>query len=90
METGCEIAYSPSSGTTLRGGPMRAGWNKTAADIVQSRANASSLPMLDRPGNWDSQRLPNAVALVKALKTTARVRAVSNRFVAPARQAMMK
>jgi hypothetical protein len=66
---------------------MRAGWNKTAAAKVHTKDKASILPM-DRPGNLDSQRLPNAVAVVRALKNTARVRLVSKRFFAPARQAI--
>ena len=57
-----------------RGGPISAGWNHTAAAIVQHSANAISSPMLDRPGCGDSHRLPKAVAVVSALKNTARVR----------------
>jgi hypothetical protein len=33
-----------------RGGPIRAGWNRTAAASVQTSARAISLPMLDMPG----------------------------------------
>jgi hypothetical protein len=50
-----------------RGGPIRAGWNKTAAAIVHSRASAISLPMLDVPGWLDIHKLPNAIAVVMAL-----------------------
>ena len=72
-----------------RGGPIRAGWNRTAAASVQTRASAISLPMLDMPGCLESQRLPNAVAVVSALKNTARVRVDCSKLVRPARQAMM-
>ena len=64
------LLYSPIS----RGGPMSTGWNSTAAAKVLTRDSAKSLPMLDVPGWLDSQRLPNAVAVVMALKMTARVR----------------
>jgi hypothetical protein len=30
--------------------PIRTGWNRTAAAIVHSSANAINLPMLDMPG----------------------------------------
>src|SRR5882762_6837433 len=72
-----------------RGGPIRAGWNRTAAASVQTSAKAISLPMLEMPGWSESQRLPNAVAVVSALKNTARVRVDCSRLVRPARQAMM-
>ena len=39
--------------------------------MVQTSASAINLPMLDRPGNCDDHRLPNAVAVVIALKITA-------------------
>ena len=45
--------------------------------------------MLEMPGSFDSHRLPNAVAVVIALKTTARVSVDSNKDVLPARHAMM-
>ena len=38
------------------------------------RASAINFPMLEVPGLLESQRLPNAVAVVIALNTTARVR----------------
>jgi hypothetical protein len=41
---------------------------------VQASDKAKSLPMVDVPGWLDSHRLPNAVAVVMALKMTARVR----------------
>ena len=50
-----------------RGGPMRAGWNKTAASIVVHSDSASNSPMLDVPGWLENHRLPNAVAVVSAL-----------------------
>jgi hypothetical protein len=45
--------------------------------------------MLDTPGSSDSHRLPNAVAVVMALKITARVNVDSKKLVLPLRQAMM-
>src|ERR1700730_19042953 len=51
---------------------------------------ASSFPELDVPGCFDSQRLPKAVAVVNALKNTARVRLDCKRFVVPARHAITK
>ena len=42
---------------------------------MQAGDNAKSLPMLERPGLPDSQRLPNAIAVINALKKTARVQA---------------
>src|SRR5262245_52583903 len=63
---------------TSRGGPIRTGWNSTAAASVQTSERASSLPMLEVPGWLDSQRLPNAVPVVMALKITARVRGDCN------------
>ena len=72
-----------------RGGPMRTGWNSTAAASVHKSDSASNLPMLEVPGWLDSQRLPKAVAVVMALKMTARVRLDCRSPVCPARQAMM-
>src|SRR5260370_25013539 len=72
-----------------RGGPIRAGWNRTAAASVQTSARAISLPMLDMPGWSESQRLPNAVAVVPALQNTARLRRDCSRLVRPARQAVI-
>jgi hypothetical protein len=46
---------------------MRMGWNRAAAASVQRSESASSFPMLDVPGWLESQRLPKAVAVVKAL-----------------------
>jgi len=68
---------------------MRRGWNPTAASIVQASVKVSNLPMLDVPGWLDSHRLPKAVAVVAALKMTARVRLDCSRLVWPARHAMM-
>ena len=45
-----------------------------AAANMQTSDKASNLPMLEVPGWFESHRLPNAVAVVIALKTTARVR----------------
>src|ERR1700724_2433171 len=86
---GAVQASSPDK-LTFRGGPISAGWNKIAADNVQTSDNASSLPMLEVPGCLESQRLPNAVAVVMALKKTARVRLDCKRFVVPARHAITK
>ena len=69
---------------------MSAGWNKIAAANVQTSDKASSLPMLDVPGCLDIHRLPKAVAVVIALKKTARVRLDCSRFTVPARQAITK
>src|SRR5262249_43692182 len=82
--------YRPSAAFPIsRGGPMRAGWNSTAAAMVHTSARAINLPMLDVPGWLDIHRLPNAVAVVMALYITARVRADCNSAVCPARHAMM-
>jgi hypothetical protein len=54
---------------SLRGGPISAGWNRTAAASVHCSARAISFPMLAIPGWSESRRLPNAVAVVSALKT---------------------
>jgi hypothetical protein len=40
---------------------------------VQTSDKASSLPMLEVPGWLENHRLPKAVAVVSALKNTARV-----------------
>jgi hypothetical protein len=45
--------------------------------------------MLEMPGSLESHRLPNAVAVVMALKMTARVNVDSKKLVLPLRQAMM-
>ena len=72
----------------LRGGPIKAGWNSTAAVIVHRRASAISLPMLDIPGLGESHKLPNAIAVVMALKITALVRLDCTNIVLPVLQAM--
>jgi len=72
----------------LRGGPIKAGWNSTAAVIVHRRASAISLPMLDIPGLAENHKLPNAIAVVMALKITARVRLDCTNIVLPVLQAM--
>ena len=72
----------------LRGGPIKAGWNSTAAVIVHRRASAISLPMLDIPGFGESHKLPNAIAVVMALKITALVRLDCTNIVLPVLQAM--
>jgi hypothetical protein len=54
--------------------------------MVQTSESAINLPMLDVPGWLDSHRLPNAVAVVIALNTKARVRVDCNsRFCRRAR-----
>ena len=45
--------------------------------------------MLDVPGSLEKYRLPKAVAVVHALKVTARVSTDCNSLVCPSRQAMM-
>src|ERR1700676_1623656 len=75
--------YSPIS----RGLPISAGWNNSTAASVVTSDSANSLPMLEVPGWLDSHRLPNAVAVVMALKNIARVRLVCSRVVLPERHA---
>jgi hypothetical protein len=60
--------YSP----IFRGGPISTGWSNTATASVHTSESASSLHMLDVPGWLESHTLPNAVAVVAALKITAR------------------
>src|SRR5690349_20779579 len=81
--TACEAGHA------LRGGPISAGWNRTAAAIVQTSASAIRRPMLEVAGSLDSHRLPKAVAVVMALNTTARVRLDCSNDVRPARHARM-
>ena len=81
------------SRATLLGWDLRcvaksAGWNSTAAESVVTSASAISLPMLDVPGWWENHRLPKAVAVVQALKKTARVRLDCKKLVSPALHAM--
>src|SRR5215471_1392890 len=68
---------------------IRAGWKMTAAVSVVSSERAISLPMLDVPAWWESQRLPNAMPVVQALKKMARVRLDCRKFVSPPRHATM-
>src|ERR1700694_1747163 len=75
--------------SAVRGLPISAGWNSTAAHIVLTSESANSLPMLEVPGWLESHRLPNALAVVSALQITALVRLDCSRFVCPARHAMM-
>src|SRR5882757_8967167 len=77
-------AYSPIS----RGLPISAGWNSNTAASVVTSESARSLPMLAVPGWLDSHKLPNAVAVVIALKKIARVRLDCSRFVLPCRHAV--
>jgi hypothetical protein len=84
------VQASSPVGLIFLGGPINAGWNKIAAANVQTSDKASSFPMLDVPGCLDSQRLPKAVAVVMALKNTARVRLDCKRFVVPERHAITK
>ena len=78
----CKPLYSAAAGNgsdgdalaqSCRGRPIRAGWNSTAAANVQNNAKAISLPILNMLGYLDAAMLPNAMALVMALKITARV-----------------
>ena len=60
MRIASATAYSAASGTrsvagpdaalAWRGGPIRTGWNSTAAAIVHNSASAIIFPMLDMPG----------------------------------------
>ena len=70
----CPPLHQTVRQSRTRGGPIKAGWNNTAAAMVQTSESAISLPMLDVPGWLERHRLPKAVAVVMALKTTARVR----------------
>src|SRR5579862_3535282 len=72
-----------------RGGPISAGWKSTAASMVQTSASDISWPMLDVPGWRESHRVPKAVAVVMALKITARVSVACTRAVRPLRQSMI-
>jgi hypothetical protein len=93
MRGGAGIAGGVSRCTTqvgfVRGRPISAGWNSTAAAIVQTSARAINLPMLEVAGSLDSHRLPNALAVAIALKITARVKVDCTSAVFPLRQAMM-
>src|SRR5271165_7609591 len=77
------------SGELLRCVARRAGWKSTAAESVVASDRAISLPMLDVPGWCENHKLPKAVAVVQALKKTARVRLDCKNLVSPARHAMM-
>jgi len=44
-----------------RGGPIRTGWNNTAAAKVHPSDKAINFPMLAMPRCSESQRLPKAV-----------------------------
>ena len=44
------LAYTVAEASVSRGGPIRTGWNSTAAAIVVTSASAISLPMLEVPG----------------------------------------
>src|SRR5581483_4605705 len=72
----------------VRGGPISAGWNSAAAASVQASDSASSLPMLEMPGCAENHRLPNAVAVISALKNTARVRLDCRKLYSPRRHAI--
>jgi hypothetical protein len=66
---------------------MRAGWNNAADASVHASDSANSLPMLEMPGCAENQRLPKAVAVIKALKNTARVKLDWRKLYSPRRQA---
>ncbi len=72
--------------TSCRGGPIRIGWNSTAAASVVTSDSAKSSPMLDVPGWLENHRLPNATAVDMALNTTARVKGEASRLAFPSRQ----
>src|SRR5207248_10349878 len=83
------VARRTTQSGFARGRPINAGWNSTAAAIVQTSASAINLPMLEVAGSLDSHRLPNALAVAIALKITARVKVDWTSAVLPLRQAMM-
>ena len=59
----------------LAGGTAsRAGRNSSVTNSSQPSEIISSLPMLAVPGWLESHKAPNAVAVVSALKRTARIR----------------
>src|ERR1700727_2287280 len=84
----CGIAGRNQVALNVRGRPISAGWNSAAAASVQASDSASSLPMLEVPGWLENHRLPKAVAVVAALKITARVRLDCRSLVRPDRQAI--
>jgi hypothetical protein len=55
---------------------------------VETSDSAINFAVLEVSGCFENQRLPKAVAVVIALKNTARVRLDCNSFVSPARHAM--
>ena len=70
--------------------PRRAHQGRVKQGSGRHRAGereAISLPMLDLPGSVENQRLPNAIAVVMPLSTTARVKLDWSSDVRPARQA---
>src|ERR1700735_2581112 len=71
-----------------RGFPIRAGWKSAAEASVQASDKARSLPMLAVPGCLEKDRLPNAVAVMRALKRHARVRGDCKKSACPDRQAI--
>ena len=78
-------------GSCLAGGrASRAGRNSRVTRSSQPSEIISSRPMLAVPGWLDSHKAPNAVAVVSALKTTARIRLDCSIAVSPARQASTK
>ena len=65
--------YHGTPAIACRGGPISAGWNSAAETSVQASDKPSNLPMLEIPGLLENMRLPKAVAVISALKNTARV-----------------
>ena len=55
---------------------------------MQASDKASNLPMLEIPGLLENIKLPKAVAVISALKNTARVRLDCKKFDSPARHAI--
>ncbi len=72
------------------GGPSSAGSNSNAQTSVQTIEIIRILPMLAVPGWLESQRLPKATPVVRALNSTARARLDCSRLVSPERQASTK
>src|SRR5690348_2914977 len=88
---GCQGDFSTRPAEpVLRGGPRSAGRKKSAVIKVQINAIASNSPMLAVPGWGESQRLPNAVDVVSALNTMARLVLDSSMWATPDRHATTK
>ena len=72
------------------GWASKAGRNNNVTNSSQPSEIISNLPMLAVPGMLESHNAPNAVAVVRALKRTARIKLDCNGAVSPARHAITK